>query len=409
MFPRQPACSSLAVGSITTTSSARSGSRSSSGASADSAAGSSSRPKNRQRYGAPASASSIITATAPFMSLAPSPCTRPPSMRPGRLSWAGTVSRWPGEQDRGVLAARPGRTCRRGRARHAAVAQDASATCAASRASSRDSDGMSTSSSVRAARRSARARHGRHNSLVAVRYCGVDVSAKPGNQQLVTLHERRAADGAWSSWPPSTRPARRRRWPARSRASGAARRWSRSTRRPGPRLDLLAPGAPLRAALGLPDGRYERMRVCDALLFRRGLPLYPVPPAGQAPHGLGAVDRRRLRAVRRAGAPRPLPPGRRRRRRLGPVGRAALRFGRLCETYPDAVFCSLLGHRPPPKRTPWGAAAAHRRAADAGRRRTPTAGCGTARSTSSTPAPPPMPPTRSPRAAGCGSARPRRA
>ena len=38
----------------------------------------------------------------------------------------------------------------------------------------------------------------------------------------------------------------------------------------------------------------------------------------------------------------------------GPVGDAALRQGRVCETYPDAVFCGLLGHRPPPKRTPWG-------------------------------------------------------
>jgi hypothetical protein len=37
-----------------------------------------------------------------------------------------------------------------------------------------------------------------------------------------------------------------------------------------------------------------------------------------------------------------------------PVGEGALRLGRLCETYPDAVFCSLLGHRPSPKRTPWG-------------------------------------------------------
>jgi hypothetical protein len=26
----------------------------------------------------------------------------------------------------------------------------------------------------------------------------------------------------------------------------------------------------------------------------------------------------------------------------------------VCETYPDAVFCSLLGHRPSAKRTPWG-------------------------------------------------------
>jgi hypothetical protein len=39
---------------------------------------------------------------------------------------------------------------------------------------------------------------------------------------------------------------------------------------------------------------------------------------------------------------------------MQPVGSAALRFGRLCETYPDAIFCGLLGHRPSPKRTPWG-------------------------------------------------------
>ncbi len=36
------------------------------------------------------------------------------------------------------------------------------------------------------------------------------------------------------------------------------------------------------------------------------------------------------------------------------VGGSALGQGRLFETYPDAIFCSLLGHRPSPKRTPWG-------------------------------------------------------
>ncbi|MDQ3630576.1 MAG: DUF429 domain-containing protein, partial [Actinomycetota bacterium] len=38
----------------------------------------------------------------------------------------------------------------------------------------------------------------------------------------------------------------------------------------------------------------------------------------------------------------------------GPVGDGALRFGRVTESYPDAVFGVLLGHRPPPKRTPSG-------------------------------------------------------
>jgi len=39
---------------------------------------------------------------------------------------------------------------------------------------------------------------------------------------------------------------------------------------------------------------------------------------------------------------------------VGDVGSAAIRSGRVFETYPDAIFCALLGHRPPPKRTPWG-------------------------------------------------------
>jgi hypothetical protein len=38
----------------------------------------------------------------------------------------------------------------------------------------------------------------------------------------------------------------------------------------------------------------------------------------------------------------------------GRVGESALTSGRLCETYPDAIFCTLLGHRPGAKRTPSG-------------------------------------------------------
>jgi predicted nuclease with RNAse H fold len=209
-----------------------------------------------------------------------------------------------------------------------------------------------------------------------VRYCGVDVSAKPGNQQLVTLHERRAQK------PSAAPPGGPGRAPAGTGAGAAdggvelvATFYAPGT--PGavvrtiegfgrgesvvavdapsaPRLDLLAPGAPLRAALGLPDGRYERMRVCDALLFRRGLPLYPVPPAGQTPLGWEqwiGVGFELFAALAEHGLYRPdVPDG----TIAGAVDAAALRFGRVCETYPDAVFCSLLGHRPSPKRTPWG-------------------------------------------------------
>src|SRR4029079_16712676 len=38
----------------------------------------------------------------------------------------------------------------------------------------------------------------------------------------------------------------------------------------------------------------------------------------------------------------------------GHVGASALTSGRLCETYPDAIFCALLAHRPGAKRTPSG-------------------------------------------------------
>ena len=129
------------------------------------------------------------------------------------------------------------------------------------------------------------ARRGRRPSdppcLQGMRYCGVDVSAKPGNQQLVTLHERRVRGGAVELV-------------ATFYAPGDVAAIARTVRGfggeavvgvdapSGRRLDLLAPGSPLRERLGLPEGRYERSRVCDAILFRRGLPLYPVPAADQA-------------------------------------------------------------------------------------------------------------------------------
>jgi predicted nuclease with RNAse H fold len=186
-----------------------------------------------------------------------------------------------------------------------------------------------------------------------VRYCGVDISAKPGNQQLVTLHERRAGDGGIELVATFYRPGTVERLARTIEGFGRGQAVVAIDAPSGPRLDLLAPGAPLRAELGLPDGRYERMRVCDALLFRRGLPLYPVPAAGQSPRGweqwigvgfelYAALGELGLYSPQGGDGP------------IEAVGTAALRFGRLCETYPDAIFCALLGHRPAPKRTPWG-------------------------------------------------------
>jgi predicted nuclease with RNAse H fold len=185
-----------------------------------------------------------------------------------------------------------------------------------------------------------------------VRYCGVDISAKAANQQLVTLHERRGADGpelVATFYDPGDVAA-----VARTVLGFGGEAVVAIDAPSGPRLDLLAAGRPLRDALGLPDGRYERMRVCDALLFRRRLPLYPVPSADQAltrweawmtvGFELFAALEPSLELFR------PVAPG----LTEAPAGDGALRFGRLAETYPDAVFCALLGHRPSPKRTPWG-------------------------------------------------------
>lgn len=184
-----------------------------------------------------------------------------------------------------------------------------------------------------------------------MRYCGIDISGIPGHQQLCTLHERRAADGTElvaTFYAPGGVDA-----VARTVLGFGGEAVAAVDAPSGHRLDLLAPGQPLRGQLGVPDGRFERHRVCDALLFRRRLPLYPVPSANQA---LAAWERwigigfELFDALRGLGVFAPAANG----AVHGRIAPGALRFGRLCETYPDAVFCSLIGHRPAPKRTPWG-------------------------------------------------------
>lgn len=183
-----------------------------------------------------------------------------------------------------------------------------------------------------------------------MRYCGIDVSAGGRGQQLCVL-ERRAGELATTFYAPGTVEEVVRTVLGFGDAVVAIDAPSR------PRGDLLRAGSPLRARLGLPDGRYERARVCDALLRRRGLPLYPVPPAGREPVGWEAgigVGYELFAALRGPlGLYRPPADGAVER----PVGAGALRHGRLAETFPDAAFCALLGHRPAPKRTPGGAKA----------------------------------------------------
>jgi predicted nuclease with RNAse H fold len=184
-----------------------------------------------------------------------------------------------------------------------------------------------------------------------MRFCGIDVSAKPANQQLVTLHERKGEKGpelVATFYSPGTVAGVART----IEGFGAGQAVVAIDAPSGHRLDLLAAGTPLRDRLGLPAGRYERMRVCDALLFRRGLPLYPVPSVNQQMQTWEQwirVGFELFAALEAHGLYQPPGEG-----YEGPTGAAAARHGRVCETYPDAIFCSLLGHRPSPKRTPWG-------------------------------------------------------
>ena len=184
-----------------------------------------------------------------------------------------------------------------------------------------------------------------------MRFCGIDVSARPGNQQLCTLHERKGAEGVElvaTFYAPGTVEEVARTIQGFGRGEAVVGIDAPS----GRRLDLLGPDAPARAALGLPDGRYERMRVCDA----RPLPPRPaaVPgaraPADAVPDWM-AVGFDLFEALAPLGR---YVPERADGALEGDVGSAALRAGRVFETYPDAIFCALLGHRPPPKRTPWG-------------------------------------------------------
>ena len=183
-----------------------------------------------------------------------------------------------------------------------------------------------------------------------MRYCGIDVSAKPANQQLCTLHERRSRSGlelVATFYEPGTPEQLARTIQGFGRGEAIVAVDAPS----GHRLDLLAPGSPARAALGLPEGRYERMRVCDAMLFRRGLPLYPVPSADepeQAWQRWMQVGFHVFEELGELGLFRP-PGG-----YEGELEPGATASGRLCETYPDAIFCALLGHRPGAKRTPSG-------------------------------------------------------
>ena len=178
-----------------------------------------------------------------------------------------------------------------------------------------------------------------------MRFCGIDVSARPDNQQLCTLHERKGAEGVElvaTFYAPGTIEEVARTIQGFGRGEAVVGIDAPS----GRRLGLLGPHAPARATLGLPDGRYERMRVCDA----RALPPRPaaVPGAGRRGRGAG-LDGGRLRPVRGARAARPLRPRARRRRARG-RRRRARRSAPAASSRPtrtrSSARCSATARRP---------------------------------------------------------------
>lgn len=146
-----------------------------------------------------------------------------------------------------------------------------------------------------------------------MRYCGIVVSAHPGNQRLVTLHERRSADGL---------------------------ELVGTFYEPGPveQIRRTVEGFGRGNAIVGVAARTASWRECDLLLELRGLPAAPDGPVG----------REMLEAFAPLGPYRPFAPDGVRQ------GRAEGSHGRVFETSAEAAFCVLLGHLPPGRATPYG-------------------------------------------------------
>ena len=189
---------------------------------------------------------------------------------------------------------------------------------------------------------------------MAAVWCGVDVSARRGHH-LCVLEADSDALGATFYEPGKTAAVVR----TVARLSPAAVGIDAPS---GPCRRLLGPDSEARRALGLEPGSYLRARVCDALLMRRRLPLYQVPAEGETVQPWMEAGFELFEAVAettgltlyRPPAPPPY------------EGPTAPSSGHVFETYPDAAFCALLGHRPPKKTTAQGLAARVAAIADQG-------------------------------------------
>ena len=189
-----------------------------------------------------------------------------------------------------------------------------------------------------------------------MRYCGVDISAKPANQQLVTLHERRAPEGGIelvaTFYAPGTVEQVARTIEGFGRGGAVVAVDAPS----GPRLDLLGAGraaarrarAARRAATSACG---SATRCCSAAACR----CTRCRPAAQSPQGWEewiGVGFELFAALADSGCYRPDARG---AAAIAPVGsRRRCASGGCARPTRTRSSAALLGHRPSPKRTPWG-------------------------------------------------------
>lgn len=188
-------------------------------------------------------------------------------------------------------------------------------------------------------------------------YCGIDVSAKRDNH-LCALRPSSNSRLEATFYEPGGRA-------ALVRTLGALRPDVVAIDAPqGLRLNLLAGDSGLRAELGIAGGKYERSRVCDALLIKRSLFLYHVPDRVEDVPDWMKQGFALFADLEEQGFSRYRPEG-----NGACEGQTSAEEGPgrlLVETFPDAAFCALLAERPQSKGTPAGMAARLRALADAG-------------------------------------------
>ena len=325
------------------------------------------------------------------------PVDAPLSIQPGRLSCAGHGVEVAGER------ARAG-------ARHASVVPARTQVSPASRARSPSTPRTCATIACLVARlrrdvdqlEGAGSEVHASGNLLAVRYCGIDVSARPGNQQLCTLHERRGAEGpelVATFYEPGTV-----EQVARTVLGFGGEAVVAVDAPSGRRLDLLRAGcAAARRARAARRVATRRCASATRCSFRRRLPLYPgavgragAEHAGSSGSASATSSSRRWRrsgstAPRRAGV---RGPARRRRAALRPARGDLPRRGVL-------RLARATGRRPSERR---GACSSGSPRCGCAASWTTTAASGTARWTSSTRAQPPTRPTPSPTAPARGSA-----